>query len=221
MGVHDRFPGVALLTMSVAGFGDSRFDETVEGLIRSLEESPHRVADLARAGQKHVDAWHGLYRGFGFNPRRRRPSFEALTRRLATQGRLPRLNPAADFCNLMSIVWQVPTGGYDQSSLPGGCLELRFSEEGEVFEPISGDPLVLGAGQVVYAAGETVVTSGWNWRDSARTRLAGTRDPMVLIFEAVLGKGPALVDVARAARSILPAGTSGPEETLITGSRRR
>jgi DNA/RNA-binding domain of Phe-tRNA-synthetase-like protein len=63
----------------------------------------------------HVEAWRTAYRAFGTNPKRVRPSVDALRRRLARSGRLPRINPAVDCYNLISVISGVPAGAFDPS----------------------------------------------------------------------------------------------------------
>jgi DNA/RNA-binding domain of Phe-tRNA-synthetase-like protein len=81
----------------------------VEGL-RNGEDWPKAAAamdefesDAAEGNWAALDAedpriatWHAAYRSFGTNPKRMRPSVEALQRRLGKGGRLPRITPAVD-----------------------------------------------------------------------------------------------------------------------------
>ena len=51
-----------------------------------------------------------LYRQFGIDPTRMRPSSEALLRRLKKGEPLPRINSLVDVANAMSVQLQVPVG---------------------------------------------------------------------------------------------------------------
>lgn len=55
-----------------------------------------------------IEAWHTAYRSFGTNPRRIRPSVDALGRRFAKKGTLPRINPAVDSYNAVSVRHGLP-----------------------------------------------------------------------------------------------------------------
>ncbi len=81
------------------------------------------VGDLGRA--------RALYRRFGIDPTRLRPSSEALLRRLKKGEPLPRVNSLVDVANALSVQLQVPVGLYDLEKVKGGELVIRLGTEGE------------------------------------------------------------------------------------------
>ncbi|MFG3284542.1 B3/4 domain-containing protein [Streptomyces sp. NPDC048111] len=130
-----------------------------------------------------IATWHELLRSFGTNPRRARPSIDALSRRLRKSGRLPRVSPLVDTCNLISLRWMLPIGGFDLAAFTTG-IELRHARPDDVYVPL-GEPderEVPREGEVVYADGTQIMTRHWNHRDSHITKVtAGTRDAVVLL----------------------------------------
>lgn len=62
----------------------------LEELERQLADGTWQPADEA---DPRIEAWHTAYRSFGTNPRRIRPSVDALGRRLAKKGALHYLGP--------------------------------------------------------------------------------------------------------------------------------
>jgi DNA/RNA-binding domain of Phe-tRNA-synthetase-like protein len=138
-------------------------------------------------------SWHEAFRAFGTNPRRMRPSVDALSRRLARTGRLPRINPAVDAYNLVSVRHGVPAGAFDLDRLPGP-VEVRYAADGDEFVPL-GEPDVVekpNAGEVVYASGSTVLTRHWNHRDADPTKLTPATANAVFILERVSAVVPGL-----------------------------
>ena len=107
-----------------------RNDPPWPGLQARLVELERRVAagewapaDDSRPG---IASWHAAFRRFGTNPRRVRPSVDALGRRLVRTGRLPRVSPTVDAYNLVSVTHAVPVGAFDQRGLgAGGAGPLR------------------------------------------------------------------------------------------------
>src|SRR5271166_5816809 len=98
-----------------------------------------------------VDAWHAAYRAFGTNPKRERPSVDALRRRLARSGRLPRISAAVDCYNLVSVTHGVPAGAFDLDAVAGD-IAVRFAAGDEGFTPL-GEPDVTEhprPGEVIY-----------------------------------------------------------------------
>lgn len=133
-----------------------------------------------------IATWHAAFRAFGTNPRRSRPSVDALLRRLDRSGSLPRINPAVDAYNAVSVRFAVPAGAFDLDRLPGDVV-IRYAADGDEFTPL-GEPDVVekpNAGEVVYAAGSTVLTRHWNHRDSDLTKLTPATTNAVFILERV------------------------------------
>src|SRR5439155_2408926 len=86
------------------------------------------VGDTGRA--------RALYRKFGTDPTRMRPSSEALLRRLKKGEPLPRVNSLVDVANALSVQLQVPVGLYDLDRLSGDELVIRLGAKGEGYEGI-------------------------------------------------------------------------------------
>ncbi|HEY0636473.1 MAG TPA: phenylalanine--tRNA ligase beta subunit-related protein [Pseudonocardiaceae bacterium] len=181
----------------------------VEEGLAALEAEPPEYDEAAPA----IASWHAAYRAFGTNPRRMRPSVDALLRRLARQGRLPRVNPAVDAYNLVSVRAAVPAGAFDLAGLDGR-IDLRFAADGDVFTPL-GEPDATerpNSGEVVYALGGTVLTRHWNHRDSDRTKVtAASRDVVFLVERA---SDAIAADTVRGAAGELAA-VLGPHATVV------
>lgn len=91
-----------------------------------------------------------LYRRFGIDPTKVRPSSEALLRRLKKGEPLPRVNSLVDVANAMSVRLQVPVGLYDLDKAVGEELVIRIGREGESYTGIRKD-LVNVAGRLCIA----------------------------------------------------------------------
>ncbi|WP_103561436.1 B3/B4 domain-containing protein [Actinomadura rubteroloni] len=137
-------------------------------------------------GNPEVASWHEAFRRFGTNPRRARPSLDALGRRLAKNGVLPAINPAVDAYNIVSLVYGVPAGAFDLHTLVGS-VDLRPAREGDVFHPL-GQPGIdenPGEGEVVYATGAQVLTRCWNHRDCDETKVTEDSTDVVFLLERI------------------------------------
>ena len=91
-----------------------------------------------------------LYRRFGIDPTKVRPSSEALLRRLKKGEPLPRVNSLVDVANAMSVQLQVPVGLYDLDKAVGEELVIRIGREGESYTGIRKD-VVNVAGRLCIA----------------------------------------------------------------------
>lgn len=135
--------------------------------------------------QRNIVAWRDTYRAFGVNPKRLRPSAEALARRVSKGRSLPEISKLVDSYNVASLCHLLPVGAYDAATLKGS-VELRFSAGGEPFRPL-GEAVATettAAGEVVYADEEAVLTRCWNYRDGDGTKVTPVSRTVVLLCEA-------------------------------------
>jgi DNA/RNA-binding domain of Phe-tRNA-synthetase-like protein len=107
-----------------------------------LQELDELGSDLAGkwAGQApaEIDALkpaRELYKSFGIDPTKTRPSSEALLRRVLRSKPLPRIMNAVDLCNLLSLSFLLPLGLYDSAKIVGE-VTLRRGGEGEAYPGI-------------------------------------------------------------------------------------
>jgi DNA/RNA-binding domain of Phe-tRNA-synthetase-like protein len=129
-------------------------------------------------------SWREAYRAFGSNPKRQRPSVDALRRRLARSGRVPRITPLVDVYNLVSATYAVPAGAFDIDQIDGDA-EVRLAKGDEEFTPL-GEPDVAenpNPGEVIYHDATSVLTRHWNHRDADRTKVTEDSTRVVFMLE--------------------------------------
>ena len=138
-----------------------------------------RVEHDVRAGRVgDPGAARALYRRFGVDPTRHRPSSEALLRRVQRGKGLPRINSVVDIANVVSLRLQVPVGLYDLA-LVEGRLELRLGLDGESYPGI-GKETVNVAGRICVA--DALGPCGNPSADSARTMISTATERAAWIF---------------------------------------
>ena len=139
-----------------------------------------RTLQAARSGDTGpVDRARELYRRFGVDPTRVRPSSEALLRRLKKGEPLPRINSLVDVANAMSVQLQVPVGLYDLDKVKGDELVIRLGAEGETYVGI-GKERVNVAGRICLADAEGPI--GNPSADSARTMITTDTERAAWIY---------------------------------------
>lgn len=123
-----------------------------------------------------------MYRRFGVDPTRTRPSSEALLRRVRKGERLPAVNNLVDVINWCSVEAQVSFGLYDRARL-GDAITLRLGHDDEGYEGIRKDRVNV-AGRLVLADAEGAF--GNPTSDSARGMVtAATQQVLVVLFTPV------------------------------------
>jgi DNA/RNA-binding domain of Phe-tRNA-synthetase-like protein len=139
-----------------------------------------RTTQVARTGDVGDPApARALYRRFGIDPTRVRPSSEALLRRLKKGEPLPRINSLVDVANALSVQLQVPVGLYDLGKVRGDELVVRLGAEGENYTGI-GKERVNVAGRICVADAEG--PCGNPSSDSARTMITTDTERAAWIY---------------------------------------
>jgi len=139
-----------------------------------------RATQAARSGEVgDAGRARALYRRFGLDPTRVRPSSEALLRRLRKGDPLPRVNSLVDVANAMSVQLQVPVGLYDLEKVRGDELVVRLGAEGESYTGI-GKERVNVAGRICVADAEG--PCGNPTADSARTMITTDTERAAWIY---------------------------------------
>jgi DNA/RNA-binding domain of Phe-tRNA-synthetase-like protein len=166
--------------------GHEPWPETA-GAVQDLEG---RLADgtwqPADETDPRIEAWHAAYRSFGTNPRRIRPSVDALGRRLAKKGTLPRINPAVDSYNTVSVHHGLPAGAFDLDHVTG-AIGIRYADGTETFTPLGEPGTVEHAkpGEIIYADATGVLTRHWNHRDAHRTSVTERSTHVAFVLETL------------------------------------
>ena len=162
------------LTVTVA---DDLIDVVRLGALRFEGLSVRATADtaapaagdptVAPAAAARVALVRAMYRQFGIDPTRTRPSSEALARRVRRGLPWPRINTLVDACNRGSLETQLPFGVYDIDHV-SGAIALRRGAARDEYEGI-GKPVVHLAGRP--ALYDAAGPFGNPTSDSARTMI--------------------------------------------------
>jgi len=139
-----------------------------------------RTVQIAKSGEVGAVARaRELYRRFGLDPTRVRPSSEALLRRLKKGEPLPRINSLVDVANALSVQLQVPVGLYDLDKVKGDELVIRLGGKREGYTGI-GKERVNVEGRICVADAEG--PCGNPSADSARTMITTETERAAWIY---------------------------------------
>ena len=147
---------------------------------------PNVTSDAVR--EARLGLVRAMYRRFGIDPTKTRPSSEALWRRVKRGQPFPRINSLVDACNACSLEMQLPYGLYDLDRV-SGAIVFRAGAPGEEYAGIRKS--------VVHLDGRPALADdrgpfGNPTSDSARTMITtGTTRALVVIY------APHALDAAR------------------------
>lgn len=163
-----------------------------------------------------------LYRAFGIDPTKVRPSSEALLRRVLKGASFPEVFPAVDWGNLVAVVHQRPLGLYDRDVLHEPCV-VREGAPGESYAGIRKGEIRL-EGRPVLADREGPF--GNPTSDSSRTAVGpDTRRVLMAVLEPADAAEEAMAsrlrDAWRRARDVLAFdGTPAANAACLIGTHR-
>lgn len=150
---------------------DERMDPSIVATSDRMRTAPEPTDVIA--------AVRTMYKRFGIDPTKTRPSSEALLRRIRRGDALPRINSLVDIINWTSLETQLSFGLYDAAAVCGP-VTMRRGRDGEEYAGIRKD--------VVHVAGRLVLADadgpfGNPTSDSARTMVTtSTADALVVIY---------------------------------------
>ncbi|MFO7608124.1 MAG: phenylalanine--tRNA ligase beta subunit-related protein [Candidatus Krumholzibacteriia bacterium] len=143
--------------------------------VRWAGTPPSAIPGLAEA--------RDLYKSFGMEPTRYRPSSEALLRRLLQGKGLYRLGNLVDACNLASLSFLLPIGMYDLAKVRGD-VTLRTGTAGDAYAGIRKGPVNLEGRLGLFDAEGPF---GSPTSDSARTATDGGTTTVLAVVMATGG----------------------------------
>jgi DNA/RNA-binding domain of Phe-tRNA-synthetase-like protein len=162
-------PGVLWLEGAVVVDRDPRLDDPLAQAEAAVRVNP----------PEDIAAVRTMYKRVGIDPTKRRPSSEALLRRVRKGDALPRINSMVDVCNWCSLECQLPYGLYDAAHIEGDVV-LRLGADGESYPGIRKDEVHV-AGRITLADAHGAF--GNPTSDSARTMVTtATTRALVVVF---------------------------------------
>jgi DNA/RNA-binding domain of Phe-tRNA-synthetase-like protein len=155
-------------------------DDRLEREIARLgDEVRSRFTDLSPAEISELRPARDLYRSFGIDPTKTRPSSESLLRRLLKGKEFPSVSNAVDLSNYLAVRFLLPIGLYDADKVEGDAV-LRRGHAGESYAGIRKSEVHL-AGRPVLV--DDVGAFGNPTSDSFRTSVTdSTRSLLLVLF---------------------------------------
>ena len=174
--VIEKFPELFVQLTIIRDFNNrpsQKVADDILAFLRKCEEDLRKCyADKEELyADPHVQLYFELFRSFGVNPRRVKPSHVALAERVVKGGSLPDINPAVNLYNAYSIKYLVPFGGENLDAVDD-FFEMAIARGDESWtgigetEPVSPIP-----GDIIWQDAEAVSTISLNHRQCEKTKL--------------------------------------------------
>lgn len=202
---------VAVTWFSLRGIDVRDRSRGLEAAVSARAERLRELYPEPSAATPVLASARALYRRLGIDPSRRRPSSEALVRRILQGKGLYRVNTAVDAANLASLTYFLPVGLYDLDRIVAGddSVTLRLGLPGETYAGI-------GKGEIHLenrpALCDDEGSFGNPSADSFRTRVTRqTRNLLFVVFAPAEETAEQLTEHRRLSVAILAEHVGGTE----------
>jgi DNA/RNA-binding domain of Phe-tRNA-synthetase-like protein len=174
------FPELKFGVALIDGVSVKDSDETLETWKRDVVKSIN-IEDRKK-NSKIAEEYRQMFKRFGVDPVKKKPSAPAIIDRLAYGKELITINTATDAGQLASLKHEVSVHTFDADhvALP---LTLEFARPGDMFQAAGEDkPRQISKGELVYRdADGIIVAQDYNYRDSEVSKItSGTKRVLVL-----------------------------------------
>jgi DNA/RNA-binding domain of Phe-tRNA-synthetase-like protein len=195
MDIRIELPGVKLGAVEADGVRVVPVNAALAQLMDGVCDQMRReftLEGLAEADE--IRAVRSMFREWGMEPSKYRPSSEALSRRVVQGKGLYRVSNVVDICNLGSIESRWPYGCYDRSRIQPPIV-FRHGASGERYEGIGKQTWHL-EGRPVLADSEGPFGSPIS--DSTRTMITESARDVLTVIYAPAGATDASIEKAMA-----------------------
>ena len=185
--VSSRFVG---MSFAVAVIKNVLIKKQVKELEKDKKEVLEKIGKLTTEDislYSTIQAYRKLFKSFGIDWHSRRPSPEALLRRIALGKGLYTVNTLVDAYNLAVLESKIGLGSFDLSeiALP---VTLRFAKEGETIHLLGDDsPTIIKNEELVYADQKQIITLDLNYRDANNTKVTEETKNIILFSDGAPG----------------------------------
>ena len=178
--IHTEIENDVLVGLAWFSGVDASEENPFWGEMDTLAESMRQAyGGRAPAEIDGLEPARRLYRTFGVDPTRTRPSSEALLRRVLKGQELYRVNRLVDACNWSSLAMLLPVWLYDIDNIQGD-MEIRVGTSGEAFQGIRKSEVHV-EGRLTIA--DNAGAFGSPTSDSFRTRITPeTTSALAVVF---------------------------------------
>lgn len=185
-----QYPSASAAYAIIEGVNITRKDPELEVEKQELLENYSNL-DTKKLGEyPEIQSYRQMYKQMGVDWHSRRPSPEALLRRVALGKGLYSINTCVDAYNLIVMKNRVSIGAFDldQIQLP---VELTIGQGGEQILLLGDDaPTEINAGEVFYQDQKGPYNLDYNYRDAQRTKVTDKTKNIWVNVEGVYDISP-------------------------------
>ena len=192
--VKEKFPSVCVGVAIIKDVNIKKNDPELQNEINNLLQSFSDLTTESIGKMIPIQSYRRLYKEMGVDWHSRRPSPDALLRRIALKKGLYNVNTCVDTYNLIVMKYQVSAGAFDldQISLP---TVLRFPKLGEQTDLLGDDkPYTYSEKELGYFDQKGGYNVDFNYRDAKRTAVTEKTKNILINIDGIYSINRAMVE---------------------------
>lgn len=160
------WPNLSLGLVVIKGVNVRRSDDKIIKLIKECEEEVRNSFKLETLKDiPEIRAYRDFFWRINVDPTKKRPSVEALIRRILRGKSIPLIFNVVDICNIISIRNLITISAFDLEAI-NPPLKVRYSRNGERVELIGGRVKTLTGREIVLEDGKNNILSVYAYSDT-------------------------------------------------------
>lgn len=159
-------------------------DKELSAMRNDIVKSLRGITKADIDADPRLRSFRDMYRKMGVDFRSRRPSPEALLRRISQGRDLYSVNNVVDAYNAIVITQQISSGAFDIDQMKAPML-LDVSNGNEEMTVVGGEVKSINPGEVVYRDKVSPYNIDYNYRDSDRTKITEKTKNIIINAEGV------------------------------------
>ncbi len=190
----EKYPSISVGIAIIKGVRIEKTTQALEDekdkLTKSLEDlTPEEIGEHSQ-----VKDYRKLYKEMGVDWHSKRPSPEALLRRIATKKGLYTINTCVDAYNLVVMKNKISIGAFDLDNVKFPTV-LRFAKSGENILLLGdSEPTEYTEKEIAYFDSEGGYNMDFNYRDAQRTAVQLDTQNLLINVDGVFGITPSQVE---------------------------
>lgn len=181
--VKQKFPGVAFAYTIIKGVKIKKSNDELEQLKKQALESRKGLTLEEVSEIAPISIYRKMLKSTGVDTGSRRPSPEALIRRIVQGKSLYNINTAVDAYNLAVIETAIGLGGFDFAQIAEPVV-LRLAKAGEEMHLLGDEENTkTKEGELVYADADKLLTLDLNYRDIDATKITEKTKDIILFAD--------------------------------------
>lgn len=183
--IGKKFPTVTVGLAVIKNISVVKHDERLQKEISGFLETQKHLTNEIISTYPEVQSYRKMYKQMGVDWHSRRPSPEALLRRVSQKKDLYNVNTCVDAYNLIVMKNRISIGAFDFDKIKFPTV-LRFAKNGERILLLGDkEPTIYKESEVAYFDKEGGYNIDFNYRDSQRTAVSESTQNIILNVDGV------------------------------------